>query len=436
MSNTIPHQTDTIKAMGLWKTTAFVSGNMIGSGLFLLPASLAIYGSISLMGWLLSAVGALLLAGVFSRLSRRFPQSGGPYIFCNHAFGEFMGFQVAWSYWLSTWIANAAIVTAATSYLSFFFPILSQDRMMAFYASNVLLWLLTFINIRGVKESTTITAILTLLKITALIGLSCLFMFYFDINNIAPLKATAPHSEWHAILTCTSLTFFAFIGVETATVPAGNIKDPTKTIPRATYLGTSIAAVLFIFTTVAIMGLMPIEQLAGSTAPFVDACKLILGDNAAWVIAMIASVVTIGTLNGFVMLQGQVPYAAAKNNLLPELFAKVSKGDAPIAGLVISSICVSVLLFMTTDAAMLDQFTYIVLLSTFLVLIPFLYSCLADLKYLAADTNPRKMATMLSLCAFAYVIAAIIGSGAFVVMWGSVVLFMGLPFFVWMKKTG
>ena len=108
------------RGLGFWMATALVVGNMIGSGIFLLPSSLAPYGSISIVGWIFTAIGAMLLALVFARLARYYPQTGGPYAYSRLAFGDFVGFQTAWGYWINIWVGNAAIAVAFAGYLAVF----------------------------------------------------------------------------------------------------------------------------------------------------------------------------------------------------------------------------------------------------------------------------------------------------------------------------
>src|SRR5829696_9196952 len=119
------------RSMGLWMATALVVGNMIGSGVFLLPSSLAAYGGISIVAWLLTTAGAVLLALVFARLGRAYPRTGGPYAYSRKAFGDFVGFQTAWGYWIAAWAGNAAIAVAFVAYLTVFWDELATNNLLA-----------------------------------------------------------------------------------------------------------------------------------------------------------------------------------------------------------------------------------------------------------------------------------------------------------------
>lgn len=263
------------RQIGLVTATALVLGNMIGSGVFLLPASLAPYGGYSLIGWLISGTGALLLAGVFYRLAKRAPRAGGPYAYSREAFGDCVGFLVAWSYWISLVGGNAAIAVAFASYLSALVPMIGTTPLMGALAALAAIWTVTAINIAGVRSAGVVQVVTTILKISPLLALALFGFVHFDPHLLAP----GPHagSPMSAISFCVAATLFAFIGVESATVPAGHVRDPGRTIPRATLLGTAIAAVVYIACTTAVMGVLPAAELAKSSAPFADAGRVLWG---------------------------------------------------------------------------------------------------------------------------------------------------------------
>ena len=176
------------KSVGLMICTALVIGNMIGSGIFLLPASLAKYGGVSILGWLASAIGAIMTALVFVRLSRKFPKQGGPYRYAYDNFGELAGFSVAWSYWISIWCGNAAIAVAAVSYMGVFFPVLMAQPIFAVIIALLLIWSLTLINMRGVRQAGITQLMFTILKIIPLIMIGLAVFFVFDIKAFEPFN--------------------------------------------------------------------------------------------------------------------------------------------------------------------------------------------------------------------------------------------------------
>lgn len=220
--------------IGLWTATALVVGNMIASGIFLLPVSLASYGPISLVGWIGSSMGAIALALLFGNLSRLVPGAvGGPYAYTRQGMGEFAAFLVAWAYWLSIWCCNAAIVVTFVSYLTVFFPVLAVNAYLAVAVALATVWLLTWVNARGVRTAGTVQLLTTILKLIPLVIISVVGLFYIDIEYFTPVNRSG-QSTGAAITATITLTLFAFLGLESATIPAGDIRDPERTIPRAT----------------------------------------------------------------------------------------------------------------------------------------------------------------------------------------------------------
>jgi basic amino acid/polyamine antiporter, APA family len=255
--------TTTQKGLGLWMLTALVAGNMIGSGVFLLPAALAQFGSISIVGWLMTALGALCLALVFAKLSSLIPKAGGPYAYCREGFGDFIGFMVAYNYWIALWVGNAGIAVAFAGYMGVFFPWITAAPMHTCLTSIATIWLLTIINISGVRQAGMVQLITTLLKLLPLILIGTVGLLYIHPTYLTQFNVSG-HSNFAAITGAASLTLWAFIGLESATVPADDVINPQKNIPRATMFGTLLAAIVYILSTIAIMGLIPNSDLVGA----------------------------------------------------------------------------------------------------------------------------------------------------------------------------
>lgn len=422
------------KKIGLFTTTALVMGNMIASGLFMLPASLAVFGGISLIGWIISGTGAMCLALVFGWLSRRFPAAtGGPYAYTREGLGPFAAFLVAWGYWISCWSTNAAIAVAFVSYLSAFIPQLEHNPLFAIAAGLSAIWLLTWINARGIRQAGVVQVITTVLKIIPLLIVTVSGFIFFNSNHFVPFNiSTQP--DWQAVAQATTLTLFAFLGLESATVPAGHVRNPHCTIPRATLIGTGLTTVLYTVSTVAVMGLIPPAGLHASAAPFADAAARVFGDMGRYLVAAGAVISTFGALNGWILIQAQMPYAAARDRLFPAFFARTNTRDVPVAGLVFGSVLVSVMMGMNFTRSLADTYTFIVLLSTLNTLFAFLLSVTA---YLIKDRvgKPNRWRTTIAMLAYGYSMWAVIGSGMETVYWGFILLMAGLPFYVWMRKN-
>jgi APA family basic amino acid/polyamine antiporter len=422
--------------------TALVVGNMVGSGIFLLPSSLAATaGPISLLAWVYTGLGAVLLALVFANLGRAYPRTGGPYAYARRAFGDFIGFQTAWGYWIAVWAGNAAITVAFVGYLAVFWPALGDHRMLATLVGIGVIWLLTFTNILGAREGGRVQVITTVLKFIPLALIGIVGMFFIKGGNYTPF---APHGhDLHLLSSTAALTLWAFIGLESATVPAEEVRDPERTIPRATIIGTVLTVVLYVVATVAIMGILPTKELAGSTSPFADAAGVAFGGGWTKVIALVALVSSFGALNGWILLQGRVPLAAAQDGLFPKAFARVhGKQGTPVFGLVVSSVLVTALMFFNSSDGLVDQFNFVILLATLTTLVPYAYSAAAQ-AYLAFTDRERFEGrsfvkdTTIAALAFAYSVWAIAGAGQEIIAKGFVLLMLGVPvyvFLVWRRQ--
>jgi len=431
------------RSLGLATTTSIVLGNMVGSGVFLLPASLAAYGIYSLWGWGFSTFGALLLAFVFSNLSRRLPKAGGPYAYPREAFGDFAGFLIAWIYWLSIVGTNAAIAVAFASYLVTFMPSLATSPSEGALAALTATWVLTGVNILGVRAAGRLQLITVILKLTPLFVLA-----FFGIFHFSPAVLNSGHpseSPLSAINSCAALTMWAFLGLECATVPADHVKDPEKTIPRATLLGTVIAGVFYIVCTTVVMGIIPSDSLAHSNAPFADAAKLLWGNWAGYLIAAAALVSCFGALNGWILMQGQLPQAVANNGLFPKVLAKESKFGTPVVALVISSIFASVLILMSLGSslgglgqALVQMFNILILITTFFTLVPYMMCALAEIvlsRKQKRSSNVRTRDLAIAAGAFVFGLWAAAGTGKDSLYWGTLLLLAGLPIYVWQTRT-
>jgi APA family basic amino acid/polyamine antiporter len=420
----------------MWMATALVVGNMVGSGIFLLPASLSsAAGPVSIFGWVFTGVGAMLLALVFARLGAKFPRTGGPYVYARRSFGDFIGFQTAWGYWIAAWAGNAAITVAFVGYLAVFWPALGTHNLLAAIVGIGVIWLLTFVNILGVRQGAQVQLVTTILKFVPLVLIGVVGLFFIDTANLKPF---APHGTWSAISAAAPLTLWAFIGLESATVAAEEVDNPEKVIPRATIIGTAAATVVYIVTTIAVMGAVPGNELANSSSPFAAAAGAMFGGSWDKVIALVALAATFGALNGWILLQGRVPLAAAEDGVFPKQFARVhGERRTPVFGLVVSSVLVSALMLMNYTKGLVDAFTFVILLATLTTLVPYAFSAAAQAYLYVTEPElfERKLFVrdvLVATLAFAYSVWAITGSGKDIIAKGFVLLLAGIPVYVYM----
>jgi APA family basic amino acid/polyamine antiporter len=363
--------------------TALVVGNMIGASVFLLPASLAPYGLNSIVAWFVTAAGALFIAAICAALGRVYPNACGAYDYSRIAFGEVTGFVVAWGYWISIWVSNAAIATGSVSYLSDFFPAIATQPTSALVTIAVI-WALTGVNIYGTRTAGSVQMVTTVLKIIPLVAIGGLGVFMFGAGDPTLMRATQgpAHFGIDAITAAATLTLFSFLGLESATIPAGKVYNPERTIPRSTVIGTLVTAVIYVFACTSVLLLVPSETLAQSHAPFADVARTFWGENAANAIAIFAVISAVGALNGWILLQGELPFHMARQGTFPAVFARETQRHTPAASLCIGSALTSVLLLMNSAKAMVDVFSFMVLLGTAACLIMYLMSALAVLKLL------------------------------------------------------
>ena len=433
------------RSMGLWMATALVVGNMVGSGIFLLPAALAgEAGPVSIFAMLFTGLGAMLLAGVFAGLARSYPRTGGPYAYVQRAFGDFAGFLTAWGYWIAAWVGNAAIAIAFAGYLGVFWGRINTDNVTALAVVIGVIWLLTAINVLGTREAAWMQVATTILKFVPLAIVGLIGLFFVDGGNLTPF-APETGGDWHVGAAAT-LALWAFIGLESATVPAEEVKDPERTIPRATILGTLITTVVYAVAIFAVFGLVARDTLASSSSPFADAANEIWGgpllgmSSGKWV-ALVAMVAAFGCLNGWIMLAGRVPLAAAEDGVFPKQFARVhGTRRTPVFALVVSSVLVTLLLILnySESGTLVELFTDIVLLATLTTLVPYAWSAAAQVYLFFAERelfSGVRLArdVVVASLAFAYSAWAIWGAGEEIIAKGFMLLTAGIPVYVWVK---
>ncbi len=419
------------KKLGLWMLTSLVAGNMIGSGIFLLPSNLASIGSISLISWALTSIGAFFLAIVFSKMSLLIPKTGGPYAYAQAGFGDFIGFQTAYNYWIAIWVGNAAIVIAMIGYLAVFWPVLHQP-ITACIMAIIVIWILTVVNILGVRSAGFMALITTILKLIPILLIGILGWWYFHPEYLTASFNVSHQSNFSAVSYAATLTLWAFIGVESATVPAGDVENPRRNIPLATLLGTVIAAIAYIASSAAIMGMIPAHELAISTSPFAAAANIIFGKWGEWIIAAGAVISCFGCLSGWVLLQGQVPMAAADDKLFPQIFAKRNKAGVPAWGLIITAILISAFLLFTISPDLVKQFELIILIAALTSLIPYLYTAIAAIITINRQHTISKKdigQIIVAMGAGAYSFWAIFGAGKDIIFYGSILVFFSIPLY-------
>jgi basic amino acid/polyamine antiporter, APA family len=404
------------RPLGLWSASALVIGNIIGSGLFLLPAALAPYGGGSSLGWVWSFAGAMLLAVVFARLASRFPRAGGPYAYARLAFGETAGFLMAWSYWISCWSGVAAIAVALAGSLQALVPGLLETRAQLAACALVALWLATAVNLIGLRAAGSAQVATVVMKTLPLILIGLAALPAIEPARLLPTESDAG-TWWSAAAATAALTLWAFQGLESATVPAEQVSDAQRMVPRATLLGTGAAGLITVLACSAVLGLVPHAQLADSSAPFADAARLLWGEWAARAFAAVAAISCLGALNGWVLVQGQIPAAAARDGLFPRFFAPAADGP-PRCSIAISSGLATLLVLANYSGSLVTVFTASILLATAATLLPYLMGAAAALRLRAQlDASVARSTVVVAVAALLFSVWALVGTGGQALRW-------------------
>lgn len=403
----------------------------------MMPTFLAPYGLLGLSSWLLTGAGAVLLALVFGNLSRRIPKVGGPYAYTREAFGEFPGFLVAWSYWISLWVATAAITVAMVGYLGVFVPALAESFFIQIALGLVIIFSIVSLNIKSVRQTGIFQLALTILKILPLLAIGIAGLFYIDGGHVPEINPTDKESL-SVLSTAALLTMWAFVGLEAATIPAGNVVNPEKTIPRALILAVLGVVVIYFLSSFAVMSIVDGGTLANSEAPFADAAVLVWGDWAAYAIALGAVFSTLGALNCNVLLCGQMPMAAARKGVFPKPFGKMSRNGTPAFALIAGSILGGGLMVLNYTKGFVGALTFMVELSTLATLLAYAGSSLADMMFTLKDKSLTLgiviKNVVVSILAIGFTVFLATGAGLEVLEYGAYLLLAGVPVYFFVTR--
>lgn len=423
--------------LSLVTATCLVMGNMLGAGVLMLPATLAKFGAYSFVGWIITSIGALCLALVFAKLSFWIPKAGGPYTFAMHVFGRFVGFQMAWSYWIFTWVSNVALVVSGLAYTSIFVPELNDNPLLSMSLGISAIGLFTYINTLDLKVFSLIQNLIAFFKVLPLI-LFCLIGIYNFNLDVFSIPSELGFKD--SILQSAAITLWAFIGLESATIPSDNLENPKKTVHVATILGVSITTVIYILCSYALLTIVPTDVLSASPAPYVTATRMLFGDIASYVIAFIGVFCIAGTLHGWTLILAQVSMSASKSGLFPKLFAKKNACGSPSKGLYIGGALMGGFFLLSFCKSLTSQFDLIVEFSCFAILIPYIYSISA--AFILTLQKKEEFANKIYFWSFLlaifigglYAFFALIGLKTHIIAIGCIVFFFSLPVYAFVEK--
>lgn len=397
--------------IGVVAATLMVAGNMMGSGVFMLPASLAAYGSIAVVGWLITCVGAVALAVTFSKLASIDPAAGGPYAYTRKAFGDYMGYQVNMVYWIANVIGNVGLAVAGVGYLIQFIPAL-RDPLVFALAQILVIWFFAYANMLGPKLVGRIQSVTTIFALVPIIGTALLGWFWFNPELFRSGWNVSGGSSLHAVSGTLNFTLWAFIGVESASVSAGVVRNPRRNVPIATIGGVVLAGICYVLSSSVIMGMIPNKELISSSAPFAEAARIALGEAAGNAVALCAAVGCLGSLAGWTLLVGQSAKAAADDGLFGNVFSRVNRKGVPSAGLIIVAVIMTLQVLATMSPSASQQFGKLASIAVIMTLLPYIYSCIAIkvLGYGVLSPNRHFLYIVIGFIGAVYCLIALIGS--------------------------
>lgn len=399
---------DQTKRLGLWILTALVVGNMVGSGIFMLPRTLSEVASPGgvLLAWVLTGAGVLATALVFGNLSIRKPAlTGGPQIYAKELFKKgshpstFSGFLSSWGYWIGNLAGNIAIITTFAGYLSTFFPVLTSQyelftignftlkvgNALTFLVCTVLLWGTHVIILQGVNNAGKINFVATATKVIGFTLFIIIGLFAFQKSNMLPFVGPRLDESGQSLGLLSQInsaavsTLWAFIGVESAVVFASRAKKQID-VKRATILGLLIALAIYIGISMLVMGMLDQKTLIQSEKPLVDAIETVLGPLGGKLLAGIGLISLLGSTIGWIMLSAEVPYQAAKQGLFLPSFLKVNKKGIPTFSLVVTNCLGQLFIFSTVFNTISAAFDFVIFIATLSYLIPYFISSVFQLK--------------------------------------------------------
>lgn len=370
----------TAKKIGILTATGIVTGNMMGSGIALLPANMAAIGSITIISWAIAFIGALALAYVFAHLGAVDPERGGPVAYASEL-SPSLGYQTGLMYWCANWVGNLAIAVTGVAYLHVFIPEFSKP-IPAGLATIGFVWLFTLLNFWGASKIAKVVSVSVVLLLIPIIGTAIFGWHFFSAQQFNVNWNVSGTSALSAIFSGVLLAIWSFIGVETASVDTALVRDPQRTIPIATMLGTTIAAIVYVSSITAISGMYSAAIVAKSSAPFALSFGTIVG---AWVkpyVSLFTAIACLASLGSWMMLVGEAGATAANAGTLPKIFGTESKKGIPVKGLVINSILMTILMLaiMSYGKSSASMFGELISIAALLTVLPYFYSALWLIK--------------------------------------------------------
>lgn len=408
--------------IGLPGAIALVMGGMIGTGIFMMPTNLAPYGWNVVPAWLITIGGCVCIAWLIATLSRRHKEAFGPAEMVEQSFGRTAGFLVTFSYWISCWTSTAALALGALSYLSAPFPIIAAHPAIS---ALCLLWLLTLVNLVSLRLVSSVQVVTTLLKLVPLIAVVVLMLVVVARSGATHVVAPAVGLSLSGTNAAASITLFAMVGFEAACAGSHKIANPQRNVALATMIGTTLAGLVYLLICVGFLFLLPGDALANSPAPFALLIATYWSPDAAAVIGLFAAISAIGALNGWTLIQGEMPLDMARRGMMPGWFAQTGRNGIAVRGLIVSALLSSALVVANASSSLAGIYTFILLLTTSVTLWLYLAVALVALK--------ERVAVGIASIGLAFGIWTLIGTGWEAALLGLALMLGGLPLY-WLAR--
>jgi APA family basic amino acid/polyamine antiporter len=423
------------RKLGLAMCVALVVGNMVGAGVFLLPASLAPLGWNSVYGWLATLAGTLCLTVVLSRLARDLGAGCGPFTYPAAAFGPAAGFVIAWSYWISTWVTNATLALAVISNLSILWPGLGATTVAPAIAVG-LIWLLVLVNCLGVRVAGETQMVTTIIKLVPLFGAIGVAAWVLADGRASLPPAGAVPIGAAANNTAATLALFPMLGFESAMAAGDRVEDPERTIPRATLIGTAIIGLIYLLSCSAITLLLPAASVSASNAPFALFFSTLVNPKVGALVAIFAAIAALGALNGFTLLQGEMLLRPARSGMFPAWFGVENRFEAPYRMHLLSSALATLLVLLNYTRGLAALFTFMVLVTTSVTIVFYVAGTLAGMKLVGEGRvgNSRGFIAI-ALVALLYSFWAFYGAGIEASLWSLAMTAIGIPIYFLMRAA-
>ncbi len=420
------------KKMSLVQLTFIVAVNMMGSGIIMLPTNMAKVGAISLLSWIVTALGSMAIAYGFAQAGIFNQRPGGMAAYAEDAYGKPGYFNVFFLYFLSLAIGNVAIGISAVGYLAGFFPFMSATPIATCVSVIALLWITTFANFGGPSVTGRIGSVTVWGVIIPVGMLSLIGWFWFSGDTFSAAWNPQGLSLGAGMGSSIALTLWAFLGMESAAQNSDAVENPKKNVPLACMFGTLGAAFIYILSTTVIQGIVPNADLAKSTGPFATAYAQMFSPTVGSIIMALAVLACLGSLLGWQFTIAQTGKSAAEERMFPAFFTKVNKGGAPIVGMIVLGVVQTCLALMTISPSLSEQFGALVNLAVVTNVVPYIVSLSALFVMMrtvgVAPATFRRNA-IVAVVAMLYSVYAIYASGKDAVLGGMLV--MGVGYVIW-----